>query len=120
MLALKRPPTHPGEMLLEECLEPAGLTQVEAAWRMAMPVNRLNEVVRGKRGVTADTALRLARLLGTSAEMWRGLQRDWDLWHAARAIRKASEVAQDRSDTLSAPGRRAMRATLAERTTKAC
>ena len=73
VLALKRPPTHPGEMLLEECLEPAGLTQVEAAWRMAMPVNRLNEVVRGKRGVTADTALRLARLLDTSAEMWLAL-----------------------------------------------
>ena len=73
MLALQRPPTHPGEMRLEECLDPAGLTQVEAAWRMAMPVNRLNEVVRGKRGVTADPALRLARLLDTSAEMWLAL-----------------------------------------------
>lgn len=90
VLALKRSPTHPGEMLLEEFLKPAALTQVEAARRMSMPVNRLNEVVRGKRGITADTALRLAKLLGTSAEMWLNLQTDWDLWHAAKAMRKAS------------------------------
>ncbi|MGE0364067.1 MAG: HigA family addiction module antitoxin [Vicinamibacterales bacterium] len=90
MLSLRRPPTHPGEMLLEEFLKPSGLTQAEAARRMAMPLNRLNEVVRGKRGVTADTALRLARLLGTSAELWLNLQIDWDLWHAAKAMRRAS------------------------------
>ena len=59
VLALKRPPTHPGEVLLEEFLKPAGMTQVEAARRMGIPLNRLNEVIRGKRGVTADTALRL-------------------------------------------------------------
>jgi addiction module HigA family antidote len=57
---------------------------------MSIPVNWLNEVVRGRRGVSADTALRLARLLGTSAEMWLNLQTDWDLWHAAKAMRKAS------------------------------
>jgi len=90
VLALKRPPTHPGEMLLEEFLKPAELTQVEAARRMGVPLNRLNEVIRGKRGVTADTALRLAKLLNTSAEMWLGLQNDWDLWHAARDMRKVS------------------------------
>lgn len=90
VLSLRRPPTHPGEMLLEEFLKPSGLTQAEAARRMAMPLNRLNEVVRGKRGVTADTALRLARLLGTSAELWLNLQIDWDLWHAAKAMRRAS------------------------------
>lgn len=89
VLSLRRPPTHPGEMLLEEFLRPAGLTQVEAARQMAMPVNRLNEVIRGRRGVTADTALRLARLLDTSAEFWLGLQVDWDLWHAARDLRRA-------------------------------
>ena len=88
VLALKRPPTHPGEMLLEEFLRPAALTQVEAARRMGIPLNRLNEIIRGKRGVTADTALRLAKLLKTSAELWLGLQNDWDLWHAARALRK--------------------------------
>ena len=89
VLTLKRPPTHPGEMLLEEFLRPAGLTQVDAARRMEIPLNRLNEIIRGRRGVTADTALRLARLLGTSAELWLGLQSDWDLWHAARTLRKA-------------------------------
>ena len=89
VLALKRPPTHPGEMLLEEFLKPAELTQVEAARQMGVPLNRLNEIIRGKRGVTADTALRLARLLDTSPELWLGLQNDWDLWHAAQAIRKA-------------------------------
>ena len=88
VLSLKRRPTHPGEMLLEEFLKPADLTQVDAARRMGIPLNRLNEIVRGKRGVTADTALRLARLLGTSAELWLGLQNDWDLWHAAQALRK--------------------------------
>jgi addiction module HigA family antidote len=89
VLALKRPPTHPGEVLLEEYLKPAELTQVEAARRMGIPLNRLNEIIRGKRGVSADTALRLAKLLDTSAEIWLGLQNDWDLWHAAQALRKA-------------------------------
>ena len=89
VLALRCPPTHPGEVLLEEYLRPAQLTQVQAARRMGIPLNRLNEIVRGKRGVSADTALRLAKLLGTSAELWLGLQSDWDLWHAAQALRKA-------------------------------
>ena len=89
VLTLKRPPTHPGEVLLEEYLKPAELTQVEAARRMGIPLNRLNEIIRGRRGVSADTALRLARLLDTSAELWLGLQSDWDLWHAAQALRKA-------------------------------
>lgn len=89
VLDLKRPPTPPGEMLLEEFLRPSGLTQVEAARRMRIPLNRLNEIVRGRRGVTADTALRLARLFKTSPEFWMGLQSDWDLWHAAAAQRRA-------------------------------
>jgi addiction module HigA family antidote len=89
VLDLKRPPTSPGEMLLEEFLRPSGLTQVEAARRMEMPLNRLNEIVRGKRGITADTALRLARLFKMSPEFWMGLQVDWDLWHAAHALRRA-------------------------------
>ena len=89
VLSLKRPPTHPGEMLLEEFLKPAGLTQVDAARQMAIPLNRLNEIVRGRRGVTADTALRLSHVFGTSAELWLGLQSDWDLWHAAQTFRKA-------------------------------
>ena len=89
VLDLKRPPTSPGEMLLEEFLRPADLTQVEAARRMKMPLNRLNEIINGKRGITADTALRLARLFKMSPEFWMGLQADWDLWHAAHSLGKA-------------------------------
>ena len=89
VLDLKRPPTAPGEMLLEEFLKPAGMTQVAAARRMGIPLNRLNEVIRGKRGITAETALRLATLFKMSPEFWMGLQADWDLWHAARDLAKA-------------------------------
>ena len=76
---MRRPPTHPGEMLLEEFLKPLGLSQVEAAARMRMTTNRLNEIVRGKRGITADTALRLGRYFGTSAQFWLNLQTRYDL-----------------------------------------
>ena len=85
---MKRPPTHPGEMLQEEFLTPLGLTQAEAARRMRMSTNRVNEVVRGKRGVTAVTALRLAALLGTSPEFWLNLQMTFDLWTAFQAERR--------------------------------
>jgi len=87
---MKRPPTHPGEMLLEEFLKPLGLSQADAARRMGISANRLNELTRGKRGVTAETALRLADLLRTSPEFWLNLQMSWDLWHAYRADRKKS------------------------------
>ncbi|MBK5299122.1 MAG: HigA family addiction module antidote protein [Vicinamibacteria bacterium] len=86
---MRRPPTHPGEMLLEEFLKPLGLSQAEAAALMQMTANRLNEIVKGKRGVTADTAWRLSTLLGTSPEVWMNLQMHWDLWHAAQARRTA-------------------------------
>jgi antitoxin HigA-1 len=89
VLDLDRPPTSPGEMLLEEFLRPAGLTPVEAAREMKIPLNRLNEIIRGRRSISADTALQLALLFETSPEFWMGLQTDWDLWHAARAQRKA-------------------------------
>ena len=86
---MRRPPTHPGEMLLEEFLKPLGLSQTAAAAQMQMTTNRLNEIVKGKRGVTADTAWRLAALLGTSPELWMNLQMNWDLWHAAQARKSA-------------------------------
>lgn len=89
VLDLKRPPTKPGEMLLEEFLRPAALTQMEAARRMAMPLNRLNEIIRGRRSITADSAIRLGRLFKMSPEFWMGLQADWDLWHADNAMRRA-------------------------------
>jgi antitoxin HigA-1 len=85
---MKRAPTHPGEMLQAEFLTPLGITQAEAARRMRMSTNRLNELVRGKRGVTAETALRLADLLGTSPEFWLNLQMTFDLWRALQAERK--------------------------------
>lgn len=72
-------------MLVEEFLKPLGLSQTAAAARMRMTTNRLNEIVKGKRGVTADTAWRLSALLGTSPEVWMNLQMNWDLWHAAHA-----------------------------------
>ena len=89
VLDLKRAPTAPGEMLLEEFLRPSGLTQVEAARRMGVPLNRLNEIIRGRRTITADTAIRLGRLFKVSPEFWMGLQADWDLWHAAHTMRRA-------------------------------
>jgi addiction module HigA family antidote len=90
-LPRQRPPTRPGEMLLEEFLKPLGVTQSELAARLGVSFPRLNEIVRGKRAITSDTALRLARVLGMSADFWLGLQFDWDLWHAMRGA-KASEI----------------------------
>jgi len=84
-LPTHRPPTHPGEMLLEEFLEPHGMTQTELAERIGVSYVRINEIVNAKRGVTPDTALRLSRLFGTTAEFWLNGQRNWDLWHALRA-----------------------------------
>src|SRR5713226_9039915 len=79
-------PKHPGEMLLEEFLKPLNLTQVEAAEKMGISLNRLNELIRGKRGVTADTALRLAKLLKTTPEFWLNLQNAYDLYEAKHAM----------------------------------
>ncbi len=79
----------PGEILLEEFLKPAGLTQIEAARRMGVPLNRLNEIVRGRRAITADTALRLAGLFEVSPEFWMTLQASWDLHQARLAMKRA-------------------------------
>jgi antitoxin HigA-1 len=89
MIPSHRPPTHPGEMLLEEFLKPLAITQIDAADRMGISLNRLNELIRGKRGMTADTALRLAKLFKTSPEFWMNLQVAWDLYHAKRALAAA-------------------------------
>ncbi|WP_045216119.1 HigA family addiction module antitoxin [Desulfonatronovibrio magnus] len=81
-LPKNRPPTHPGEMLLEEFIKPLDLTQTELARHLSVSYPRLNEIINGRRSVTPDTALRLSRVLGMSADFWLGLQQDWDLWHA--------------------------------------
>ena len=78
------PAIPPGEILLEDYLKPLGLGQVQAAERLGVSLNRLNEIVLGKRSITADTALRLARLLKTSPQLWMRLQADWDLHQAIR------------------------------------
>lgn len=84
------PAIPPGEILLEEFLKPLNMGQVEAARRLEISLNRLNEIVLGKRAITADTALRLARLLKTSPQFWMRLQADWDLHEALE--RKARKV----------------------------
>lgn len=78
--------THPGEVLLEEYIKPLGLTQSTLAKELGISTNRLNELVRGKRGITADTALRLARRFDTSPEFWMNLQSVYELTEARMAI----------------------------------
>ena len=92
-LPTHRPPTHPGEMLLEELLKPLGISQSAFARQLEVSFPRLNEIINGKRSVTTDTALRLARVTGMSAEFWLGLQQDWDLWHALRS-EEADKIAK--------------------------
>jgi antitoxin HigA-1 len=83
------PNIHPGEVLLEEFLEPMCISQNALARAAGVPPRRINEIVLGKRGVSADTAVRLAKTLGTSERFWLGLQADYDLEEAHRSIGKA-------------------------------
>jgi len=87
----KLPPIHPGEILREEFMKPRGLSQNALARALNVPPRRINEIVLEKRGITADTALRLARYFGTSAEMWAGLQADYDLRLARYEMQKQIE-----------------------------
>lgn len=80
------PNIHPGEILLEEFLSPLGLSQNALARAVGVPPRRINEIVLGKRGISADTAVRLAAALGTSERFWLGLQADYDLEEARRAL----------------------------------
>jgi addiction module HigA family antidote len=97
----KLTPIHPGEIIREEVLTPLSMSVNQLAKHLAVDAARLNEIVRGRRGVTADTALRLARYLGTSAEFWLKLQVHYDLRMArqakeaqiARAVQPRSEAA---------------------------
>ena len=83
-----REPAHPGEMLLEEFLDPLTLTQRELADGIGVPYQRVNEIVRRRRGVTPSTALRLGKYFGTSPSFWMNLQLRWDLYHAQRSEAK--------------------------------
>ncbi len=86
-LPKNRRPTPPGEVFLEEFLMPLGITQKDAAERLRMSYPRMNEIVNGKRAVTPDTALRLAKFTGTTAGFWLNLQQAVDLWDALHSER---------------------------------
>ena len=77
---------HPGEILLEEFLKPLGVSQNSLARAMHVPPRRINEIVHGKRGISADTAVRLSRFFGTSEKFWLGLQDDYDLEEARKNV----------------------------------
>ena len=77
-----RIPTHPGEMLLEEFLDPMGISQRDLADNIHVPYQRINEIVNGRRGITPSTALRLAKFFDMSADFWMNLQLRWDLYFA--------------------------------------
>ena len=84
MKVMQRKPTHPGEILLEEFLQPAGITQTAFSEQLGWTRARLNELIKGKRGITAESALDLADVLGTSPKLWMNLQATWDLDQAMK------------------------------------
>lgn len=88
-MRLPKNPFHPGEILLEEFLEPAGMSQAAFADKLGWTRARLNELIKGKRGITADAALDLAKALNTTPKLWMNLQATWDLAQAAKRRRVA-------------------------------
>ncbi len=93
-LPTNRPPAHPGELLLELFLEPAGLSQYKLAKETGLSYRRVNEIVKGKRGVTLDTAMRFAQFFDTTAEVWMNAQFRWDLWmfRKSKAMKEVSKI----------------------------
>ncbi len=88
MLPKKRPPTHPGEMLLKEFLEPKNISQKAFAKYLGWTYARLNEIIHGKRNLTAESVLCLAEAFNMEPEFWLHLQKNWDLWQANQHHRK--------------------------------
>jgi len=86
MIPKHRAPTHPGEMLLKEFLEPMGISQAKLAQDLRIPVQRVNTLIRGKRGVSAETAIILGRYFQISPEFWMNLQTAYDLYQARREL----------------------------------
>jgi len=82
----KRKPFSPGEILQEEFLTPLGLTQLALAEKLGVARRRVNEILRAKRSISADTAIRLGKLFNMSPEFWLNLQMKWDLWHALQSF----------------------------------
>ena len=89
-LPTNRPPTHPGELLLEEFLRPNRLSQAELARRLDVPLQRINLLANRKRGITPDTALRLARFFNTTPQFWLAGQLAWDLFHEVHSTRSGA------------------------------
>jgi antitoxin HigA-1 len=89
MIPKFRNPVLPGEILLKEFLEPLGITQVELAHKMNIPIQRINTVINGKRNMTAETAVLLSRALNTSVEFWMNLQVACDIYKAEKALEEA-------------------------------
>ena len=94
---IHRAPVHPGEILLEEFLDPMGLTQRQLAEAIRVPYQRVNEIVNGRRGITASTALRLGKFFDTTPGFWMNLHQRWDLYHAKESEAKALEAIRKRS-----------------------
>ena len=90
MKPLNRKPTHPGEILLKEFLEPLTMSQAELAKKMNVPIQRVNTLINEKRGVTAETAILLSEVLKTSAEFWMNLQSTYDLYEAKLVLKHAA------------------------------
>src|SRR3954469_6866072 len=88
---ITRPPVHPGEILLEDFLKPLGISINGLALDLHVPVTRISEIVNERRGITADTALRLGRYFGTSADFWMNLQKEYELVLARRKSLKTIE-----------------------------
>ena len=83
--AILMEPLHPGEVLMEEYLKPLGVSQNKLALHMRVPAQRISEIIKGKRAITADTAVRLAKVIGTTPEFWLSLQMDYDLQMTIRS-----------------------------------
>jgi len=89
MIPKYRTPTHPG-VLIQNVIDELGMTQVELAKRLEIPLQRLNTIIKGKRGVSVDTALRLSKVIGTTPEYWLNLQMAFDLWQAQKNYEPSS------------------------------
>lgn len=98
MLPKYRPPTHPGEMLLKEFLEPLNIRQSEFAQHVGWSYNKLNEIIRGRRNITVESALAIGEALQTGPLFWLNLQRDWDLWHSMKKHKPIPPLNQENRD----------------------
>jgi addiction module HigA family antidote len=92
VLPNNRAPTHPGEILLKEFLEPLGITQAKLAAHLGWPYSKLNNIVNGKRRITADDALTMGEAFNADPIFWLNLQRNWDLWHSLQKHHQVSPI----------------------------